>query len=371
MTKVLGDFFDLQRGNTYKSALLGQPGPVLLGLGSIARNGGFKGDNLKTYGGTSDSRMLLGPGDIYVSLKDVTQAADLLGAVARVPTSVQQGRLTQDTVKLVFKEKSAPADYIYYLLQTPEYRAYCKAHSTGTTNLGLSREDFLSFPVPEPSPVRVKIVELAQQIENKIELNRRMNETLEAMAQAIFRDWFVDFGPVRRKMAGATDPVAIMGGLTPDPTRAADFAGLFPHDFGDNGLPLGWFEGSLARLALVNSESWKTSHHPAEVEYVDLSNTKWGVIESTAVLAWDAAPTFAVSIRRTFRTISASALDTDIPEDVSSMIWRATHFFCGPSPFELARRSVLRSPCLLSRANSRTPVSVQNAAHLSVNDGVS
>jgi type I restriction enzyme S subunit len=70
----LGDYVTLQRGNTYKSALLGQPGPVLLGLASIARNGGFRADNLKTYGGFSDERMILKPGDIYVSLKDVTQS---------------------------------------------------------------------------------------------------------------------------------------------------------------------------------------------------------------------------------------------------------------------------------------------------------
>ena len=65
------------------------------------------------------------------------------------------------------------------------------------------------------------ICELLGSLNDKIELNRRMNETLEAMAQAIFRDWFVDFGPVRRKLAGETDPVAIMGGLTPHPARAA------------------------------------------------------------------------------------------------------------------------------------------------------
>jgi len=55
-----------------------------------------------------------------------------------------------------------------------------------------------------------------------------VNETLEAMAEAIFRDWFVDFGPTRRQVAGATDPIQIMGGLTPDPEKAATLAPLFP-----------------------------------------------------------------------------------------------------------------------------------------------
>ncbi|WP_313473010.1 restriction endonuclease subunit S [Brevundimonas sp.] len=97
------------------------------------------------------------------------------------------------------------------------------------------------LPIP-PKPEQRSISGLLGALQEKIELNRRMNETLEAMAQAIFRDWFADFGPVRRKIEGATDPVAIMGGLTPDPARAAELAGLFPAALGENGLPKGWAE---------------------------------------------------------------------------------------------------------------------------------
>ena len=198
----IGDYVALERGNTYKSALLGKPGPFLLGLGSIARNGGFKAGNLETYGGTSDPRILLQSGDIYVSLKDVTQSGDLLGSVAKVPDFVRAGRLTQDTVKLVFNSEDAPRNYIYWLLRTPQYRAYCRAHATGTTNLGLSREDFFAFPVPPFTDERALLVELLQALDDKIELNRRMNETLEALARAIFKSWFVDFDPVRAKAEG-------------------------------------------------------------------------------------------------------------------------------------------------------------------------
>ena len=77
-------------------------------------------------------------------------------------------------------------------------------------------------------------------LDDKIELNRRMNETLEATAQAIFRDWFVDFGPTRRKLEGATDPLTIMGGLVQDTERAKALADLFPSALGDDGLPVGW-----------------------------------------------------------------------------------------------------------------------------------
>lgn len=66
-------------------------------------------------------------------------------------------------------------------------------------------------------------------IDDKIELNRRTNETLEAMARALFRDWFVDFGPTRAKMEGRA------------PYLAPDLWALFPARLDDEtGLPEGW-----------------------------------------------------------------------------------------------------------------------------------
>lgn len=189
----VGDYFTLQRGTTYKSRLLGLPGPVLLGLASIQRNGGFRRSSLQTYGGDSPDKLLVRPGDLYLSLKDVTQSADLLGAVARLPLDHAVGRLTQDTVKLQPRSSEVPLEYLYWLLRTPQYRSYCRSHATGTTNLGLAREDFLIYPAPEPTDAQSRLVETLTALEEKIELNRRMSETLEAMARALFKSWFVDF----------------------------------------------------------------------------------------------------------------------------------------------------------------------------------
>lgn len=105
-----------------------------------------------------------------------------------------------------------------------------------------------SFHFPDHLDEQQRTAAVLSALDDKIELNRRMNETLEGMAQAIFRDWFVDFGPVRRKAAGETDAVAIMGGLTPDPARAAQLAALFPDAFGDDGLPIGWAETAIGEL---------------------------------------------------------------------------------------------------------------------------
>ncbi|MGE0205787.1 MAG: restriction endonuclease subunit S [Hyphomicrobiaceae bacterium] len=146
--------------------------------------------------------------------------------------------------------------------------------------------------------VQSRIAALVDALDDKIELNRRMNETLEAMAQAIFRDWFVDFGPTRRKLAGIADPTEIMGGLVRDPVRAASLAALFPAALGDDGLPVGWEMGTLAGVAKLNPETWSARNHPSEVEYVDLSNTKWGTIEATTMYAWEDSPSRARRVAR-------------------------------------------------------------------------
>lgn len=190
---VLGDYVELRRGTTYKSGLLDQPGPVLLGLSSISRNGGFRDDSLRTYGGDSPEKLLLRPGELYVSLKDVTQSGDLLGAIARVPDSVRLGRLTQDTVRLDITDATMPSTYLYWLLRAPQYRVYCRSHATGTTNLGLSREDFLAFEVPPLTDMRRGVLLALDRLDDKIESNRRLASTVEDLAAALFKGRFVDF----------------------------------------------------------------------------------------------------------------------------------------------------------------------------------
>lgn len=185
----LGDIVSLVRGNTYKSSLLSETdGPVLLGLGSIARDGGFKFGAWKHYPGPSDSRILLHPGDLYVSLKDLTQACSLLGAVARVPNEISVGRLTQDTVKLEFKAKVSEREksYTYWSLRTPQYRAYCKARGMGTTGMSLSRNDFLDWEIPQPSTSRDRLIELLEDIERLATLNQRTNDYLAETIEALF-----------------------------------------------------------------------------------------------------------------------------------------------------------------------------------------
>lgn len=184
---ALGDLVTIQRGNTYRSALLGQPGPVLLGLASIARNGGFRNDSLRTYGGESPEKLLVHPGQLFASLKDVTQTADLLGSVARVPLDGPVGRLTQDTVRLDVVSSEVDPAYLYLALLAPQYRDYCRAHATGTTNLGLPREDFLAYDVPLPAlDEQRRIAGVFEALDSLVNHNTRLITRIAELARAAF-----------------------------------------------------------------------------------------------------------------------------------------------------------------------------------------
>ena len=151
----------------------------------------------------------------------------------------------QDVKALVPNEGIDPV-YFHYSIEAQ--RTYLN-QKIGVTGIGAGKFDTsllqeLPFRILDEASQR-EIGEAAESFDRKIELNRRMNETLEAMARAVFRDWFVDFGPTRRKAAGITDPAAILGDLLSNSTQATPLAALFPDSFGANGLPKGWEKRTL------------------------------------------------------------------------------------------------------------------------------
>ena len=125
------------------------------------------------------------------------------------------------------------------------------AGATGSTFPNVSAQQLLDIPWPFHSvPEQRAIAHILGTLDDKIELNRRMNETLEAMAQAIFKDWFVDFGPVRAKMEGRA------------PYLPKGIWDLFPDGMDDEGKPEGWKTYKLSDLAL---------HHRATISPPTLS----------------------------------------------------------------------------------------------------
>jgi len=142
-----------------------------------------------------------------------------------------------------------------------------------------------------PLPEQRAIAHILGSLDDKIELNRRMNETLEAMARALFKSWFVDFTPVRAKAEGR------------DPGLPKPLADLFPARLDDEDKPEGWNVGTLSDFSSLNSEAWTRDTRPALINYVDLSNIKWGQIEAVATYAPHDAPSRAQRVLRQQDTI--------------------------------------------------------------------
>lgn len=165
-----------------------------------------------------------------------------------------------DNALVIRPREGVDANYLRYALAQTIGEA--AGLNRGAANPLITQRDLGQLRMPDiPHAGQVEIGGVLRSLDDKIELNQRTNETLEAMAQAIFRDWFIDFGPARRKMLGATDPIAIMGGLAPDSARAADLAALFPDAF-DGELPMGWGYRNFGDLLATSkggewgSEAW-------------------------------------------------------------------------------------------------------------------
>ena len=186
--------------------------------------------------------------------------------------------------------------FFFYLLRYLNPNFVAIARNKQTTGLGhVTKRDLenIEAALPDLSEQHA-IAHILGTLDDKIELNRRMNETLEEMARVLFKSWFVDFDPVRAKMEGRDT------GLPPD------VAALFPDRLVDSELgeiPEGWEVKTLNYFAALNPESWSRANHPKGVEYVDLANTKWGVIEATQYYFWRDAPSRAKRVLRSGDTI--------------------------------------------------------------------
>ena len=156
--------------------------------------------------------------------------------------------------------------FVYYLAKDPNFRVFAIHSMQGSTGRQRVMADSLClFELALPSlDEQRRIAHILGTLDNKIELNRQMNETLEAMAQAIFKSWFVDFDPVRAKMEGRMP--AGMDAAT---------ATLFPSAFQDSPLgkiPKGWEVGTLGGIAENVRRSVKTSEIDSDEFYIGLEH---------------------------------------------------------------------------------------------------
>lgn len=144
-----------------------------------------------------------------------------------------------------------------------------------TVQATFNLKDLAALPIPmPPEAIRRPMSELLSALDDKIDLNRRMNETLEASARALFRDWFVDFGPTRAKAEGR--PAYL----------APDLWSLFPDHLADDGVPEGWPLGTLGDIARGVNLKIEPSAIDPDTPYIGLEHMPR---RSVALAEWEGA----------------------------------------------------------------------------------
>ena len=224
--------------------------------------------------------------------------------------------------------------YLFWYLQS--------IYSTGgmlpyhIQHTGVARFQYTDFAsqwlVPLPSlDKQAKIAETLSVFDDKIALNRRMNETLEAMARALFKDWFVDFGPTCAKIEGR------------DPYIAPEMWDLFPEELDEDGKPEGWKNAPLKEFfSIIGGGTPKTSVE----EYWD------GEIPWFSVV--DTPPKGSVFVTVTDKSITERGLEESsarlIPEGTTIISARGTVGNLAMAAQEMA----FNQSCYALRANDRT-----------------
>ena len=249
---TLGDLVEIKHGYAFKGKFI-QNEPqkdILLTPGNFAIGGGFKGDRFKYYDGPVEEEYVLQEGDLIVTMTDLSKQSDTLGYPAMVPASPQGHRYlhNQRLGKVLFTGSGElDARYVFYLLCSTEYRHEILASSTGTAVKHTSPDKIRQYRFELPTPPEQRaIAHVLGTLDDKIELNRQMNETLEAMARALFKSWFVDFEPVRAKMEGRWRRGESLPGLPADMYDAFPER-LAPSELGE--IPEGWGVGTISQLS--------------------------------------------------------------------------------------------------------------------------
>jgi type I restriction enzyme, S subunit len=158
--------------------------------------------------------------------------------VSSLPSNAVSHGSTEFIV-MAAKDPSIDEDFVYYVARHPDFRAYAKGRMEGTSGRQrVSWQAIADYEIPDFSSLeRSGIGSVLSSMDNLISNNRRVNQALEAMARALFKAWFVDFGPVRAKMEGRWQRGQSLPGL---PAHLYD---LFPNrlvasELGE--IPEGW-----------------------------------------------------------------------------------------------------------------------------------
>ena len=174
--------------------------------------------------------------------------------------------------------------YLRYWLNSPQLASHIHGYRDGSVAERLNMSTIRVLPVAlPPKSEQQSIANILGSLDDKIELNRRMNGLLEGMARAIFKAWFIDFEPIKAKAAGATS-----------------FPGMPQHVFDQlpnvfvtselGEIPEGWDLGTLGDYCKVNEVTAKKNDLPSEIKYINISSVTVGRLDAVERVSAEDAP---------------------------------------------------------------------------------
>jgi type I restriction enzyme S subunit len=201
--------------------------PIIVSIGNFRYTGGFRFEEtrVREYQGDYPKEFELSPHDILLVMTYQTAGGEILGIPARVlddgRTYLHNQRMGKVRVK---RPDLIDEDYLYWLFQWSDFNRELSLSATSTKILQTAptRIEAFRFGCP-PLPEQRAIAAVLGTLDDKIELNRQMNEMLEALAQGLFKAWFVDATqdglPKGWRESTIGNEVRVVGGSTPSTSQ--------------------------------------------------------------------------------------------------------------------------------------------------------
>jgi type I restriction enzyme S subunit len=218
-------------------------GIAFIKVESITESGSFIPEKFAFIDAETDERLArsrLNENDILFTI------AGTIGRVAQVTSAVLPANTNQAVAIVRPNRDVIYPRFLYYTLRDSKriQLAQSKVVQSVQANFSLGELSAIELPLPSQTEQRA-IAHILGTLDDKIELNRKQNETLEALASAIFKAWFVDFEPVRAKMDGRWQPGQSLPGL---PSHIYD---IFPDRLVESAMgeiPEGWEVSTLGEV---------------------------------------------------------------------------------------------------------------------------
>ena len=197
---TLGELIDIKHGWAFKGEFLSEslsPQNIVVGIGNFNYSGGFRFEStrLKEYTSDYPKEYELVPGDILLAMTCQTAGGEILGIPGRIPNDKNLYLHNQRLGKIEIKKSELlDKSFVYWLCLWSLFNHHLFVTASGTKILHTAPERIKSFQFKcPPINLQKEIGKTLDSLDSKIENLRRQNETLENIAQTLFKHWFIDF----------------------------------------------------------------------------------------------------------------------------------------------------------------------------------